>query len=63
MCELQRDEQLRPASGTSREDVRGGWRLRFEGGRGNRSCFTQRSPTDLLAVNKITISSANAFKF
>lgn len=31
MCELHRDEQLRPASGTSKEDVRGGWRLRFEG--------------------------------
>lgn len=34
MCELHRDEQLRPASGTSKEDVGGGWRLRFEvGGR------------------------------
>lgn len=25
MCELHRDEQLRPASDTSKEDVRGGW--------------------------------------
>lgn len=60
MCELHRDEQLRPASGTSKEDVRGGWRLRFEAGGRNRSCFIQRLPTGLLAEKKITISSANA---